>query len=385
MAEKRDYYEVLGVEKSASKDEIKKAYRKAALKYHPDRNPGDKEAEEKFKEAAEAYSVLSDDQKRARYDQFGHAGMQGGAGGFGGFGAGGFSMDDIFSNFGDIFGDFFGGGGGFSSRQRGPRVYRGQDLSLRMTLTLNEVINGTTKKVKYKRDVTCDACSGSGSKGSSSKTTCPRCSGKGVVIEVQNSFFGQVQTQRECPQCHGTGQIIKDPCTKCKGKGIVKAEVTEEIKIPAGMAEGMAFKVSGRGNQGPWGGVAGDLIVQISEEQDKTFRRDGDNILYSLPISFTTAALGGCVEVPTPDNRVRINIDPGTPAGKVLRLRNKGVPHIDRPGRGDMKIIIDVTMPASLNAEEKELLQKLRNCPHFKDETASSQETIFERMLKYLR
>ncbi|MBQ0081396.1 MAG: molecular chaperone DnaJ [Alistipes sp.] len=384
MAEKRDYYEVLGVEKSASKDEIKKAYRKAALKYHPDRNPGDKEAEEKFKEAAEAYSVLSDDQKRARYDQFGHAGMQGGAGGFGGF-SGGFSMDDIFSNFGDIFGDFFGGGSGFGSRSRGPRVYRGQDLSMRMKLTLNEVINGATKKIKYRRDVTCDACSGSGSKDGSQKVTCPRCNGRGVVIQTQQSFFGQVQTQHECPDCHGTGEIIKDPCTKCKGQGVVKAEVTEEIKIPAGLAEGMAFKVSGKGNQGPWGGVAGDMIIHVSEERDSTFRRDGDNIIYSLPISFITAALGGTVEIPTPDSRVRITIDPGTISGKVLRLRDKGIPHVDRPGRGDMKIIIDIIVPSQLTSEEKELLTKLKNCTHFKQDTESSQESIFDRILKHLR
>ena len=385
---KRDYYEVLGVEKNASADEIKKAYRKAAVKYHPDKNPGDKEAEEKFKEAAEAYDVLSDDQKRARYDQFGHAGMEGGAGGFGGgFGGGGFTMEDIFRNFGDIFGGHFGGGfGGFGggSSRGGRSVNRGSDLRVKVRLSLKEIAEGCTKKIKIAKQVACDACGGSGAKDSNGYSTCPNCNGAGYTIETVNSFFGRAQTQRVCPTCGGEGKVITSPCSKCRGEGVVRGEEVVEIRIPAGVAEGMQLSVSGKGNAARRGGINGDLLVVIEEEKNPELVRDGSDLLHNLKIPVTTAILGGEVEVPTIDSKARIKIAAGTQAGKVLRLKGKGLPELNGYGRGDILAIVDVIIPTKLTSEEKRLLEKLADQPNFKKtDTPRGEQNIFDRMRNF--
>ncbi|MBQ8854113.1 MAG: molecular chaperone DnaJ [Alistipes sp.] len=379
---KRDYYEVLGIEKGASADEIKKAYRKTALKYHPDRNPDDKEAEEKFKEAAEAYDVLSNPDKRARYDQFGHAGMDGAGAGFGGgFGGGGFSMEDIFSQFGDIFGGGFGFGGGGRARQH---TNRGSDIRIRVSLTLEEIANGVTKKLKLNKNITCDACGGSGAKDASSRVTCSNCNGQGYVMQVQNTFFGRMQSQSVCPVCGGQGTVIKDKCTKCSGEGCVKGSEVVEFNIPAGVAEGMMITVSGKGNAARQGGVNGDLLVVIEEQADPRFIRDGANLIHNLTIPVTTAILGGEVEVPTITGKAKINIVQGTQAGKVLRLRGKGLPAINSygsyNGTGDLLVVVDIAMPTSLNSEEKELVTKLSQQPHFRNPEKSNKQNIFERM-----
>ena len=377
---KRDYYEVLGIEKGASADEIKKAYRKTALKYHPDRNPDNKEAEEKFKEAAEAYDVLSNPDKRARYDQYGHAGMDGAGAGFGGFG-GGFSMEDIFSQFGDIFGGGFGFGGGGRARQR---TNRGSDIRVRVSLTLEEIANGVTKKLKLNKSVTCDACGGSGAKDASSRVTCSNCNGQGYVMQVQNTFFGRMQSQTVCPVCGGQGTVIKDKCTKCDGEGCVKGSEVVEFNIPAGVAEGMMITVSGKGNAARQGGVNGDLLVVIEEQADPRFIRDGANLIHNLTIPVTTAILGGEVEVPTITGKAKINITQGTQAGKVLRLRGKGLPAINSygsyNGTGDLLVVVDIALPTSLNSEEKELVAKLSQQPHFRNPEKSNKQNIFERM-----
>lgn len=385
---KRDYYEVLGVEKNASADEIKKAYRKAAVKYHPDKNPGDKEAEEKFKEAAEAYDVLSDDQKRARYDQFGHAGMEGGAGGFGGgFSGGGFTMEDIFRNFGDIFGGHFGGGfGGFGggSSSRGRSVNRGSDLRVKVRLSLKEIAEGCTKKIKIAKQVACDECGGTGAKDSNSYSTCPNCNGAGYTIETVNSFFGRAQTQRVCPTCGGEGKVITSPCSKCRGEGVVRGEEVVEIRIPAGVAEGMQLSVSGKGNAARRGGINGDLLVVIEEEKNPELVRDGSDLLHNLKIPVTTAILGGEVEVPTIDSKARIKIAAGTQAGKVLRLKGKGLPELNGYGRGDILAIVDVIIPTKLTSEEKCLLEKLADQPNFKKtDTPRGEQNIFDRMRNF--
>ena len=384
MAEKRDYYEVLGVEKNANADEIKKAYRKAAIKFHPDKNPGDKEAEEKFKEAAEAYDVLSNPDKRARYDQFGHAGMSGAAGGgFSGGGFGGFSMEDIFSQFGDIFGGHF---GGFSSRGGGGRrVNRGSDIRVKVKLTLAEIANGTTKKLKISKSVACDKCGGTGAKDSSSYSTCSTCNGAGYVTRVENTFFGRMQTQGVCPTCNGEGKTISAKCSACNGEGAVRGDEVVEIKIPAGVGEGMAVTVSGKGNAARRGGVNGDLIVVIEEIDDPQLMRDGNDLVHTLNITATTAILGGEVEVPTIDGRVRIKIAAGTHAGKVLRLRGKGLPDVNGYGRGDILIVVDITIPDSLNSEERKLVEKLAEQPHFKHAESVESQNIFERMKNFFR
>ena len=385
MAEKRDYYEVLGVAKNANADEIKKAYRKAAIKYHPDKNPGDKEAEEKFKEAAEAYDVLSNPDKRARYDQFGHAGMSGAAGGAGGFGGGfggGFSMEDIFSQFGDIFGGHF---GGFGGGRGGRSVKRGSDIRVRIKLTLAEIAEGTTKKIKVNKDVVCDKCGGSGAKDSSSYTTCSQCNGSGYVVTVQNTFFGRMQSQSVCPSCHGEGKIITAKCDKCHGEGIVKDSEIIEINIPAGVGEGMALTVSGKGNAARRGGVNGDLIVVIEEEAHPQLLRDGHDLIHNLNITVVTAILGGEVEVPTIDGKAKIKIAAGTHAGKVLRLRGKGLPDVNGYGRGDILIVVDITIPTSLTSEEKKLVKELAEKPHFKDAETVDNQNIFERMKSFFR
>ena len=387
MAEKRDYYEVLGVERNADADTIKKAYRKAAIKYHPDKNPGDKEAEEKFKEAAEAYDVLSNEEKRARYDRFGHAGMGGaaGGGGFGGFSGGGFSMEDIFEQFGDIFGGAFGGGFGGGSRQRSQRVNRGSDIRVTVKLSLQEISEGVTKKLKINKMVACDKCGGSGAKSSSSYATCSACNGSGYIVTVQNSFFGRMQTQSVCPTCGGSGKVITERCDKCSGEGAMKGQEIVEVKIPAGVGDGMAITVRGKGNAARQGGVAGDLLVVIEEEHNPQLVRDGNDLIHNLNITVTTAILGGEVEVPTIDGKARIKIAPGTHAGKVLRLRGKGIPDVNGYGRGDIMVVVDITIPDDLTREERELVEKLSEKPHFKEAEGVENQNIFERMKNFFR
>lgn len=384
---KRDYYEVLGIDKNASEDEIKKAYRKLAIKYHPDRNPDSKEAEEKFKEAAEAYDVLHDPQKRQQYDQFGFNAP--GAGGFGGFGeTGGFSMDDIFSMFGDVFGGH-GGFGGFSgfggegSRQR-PQ-YRGSDLRLKVKLSLQEIATGVTKKFKVKKDVTCTHCHGSGAENGSKSETCPTCHGSGVVVKTVRTMLGMMQTQTECPTCHGEGTVIKDKCHQCHGTGVVKGEEIVEIKIPAGVAEGMVVNVPGKGNAGQRNGINGNIQVYIEEEENDTFIRDGQDIVYNLLLDFPTAALGGDVEIPTLEGtRVRIKIDAGTQPGKTLRLRGKGLPAVQGygSGKGDLVVHISVFVPKTLNREEKNMLESLRNNDNFKGDNVTKR-SIFKKFRNF--
>ncbi len=389
MAEKRDYYEVLGVEKNADAETIKKAYRKAAIKFHPDKNPGDKEAEEKFKEAAEAYDVLSNDDKRARYDRFGHAGMNGGAGGAGGFGgfggAGGFSMDDIFEQFGDIFGGAFGGFGGGRGRGGRQRVNRGSDVRITVRLTLKEIAEGVTKKLKINKIVACEKCGGTGAKDKSAYSTCTQCGGSGYVITVQNSFFGRMQTQSVCPTCQGEGRIIKDKCTHCGGEGTERGDKIVEVKIPAGVSEGMALTLQGMGNAARHGGINGDLIVVIKEEEHADFERSGNNLVHNLRISVTTAILGGDAEVPTIDGRVRISIDAGTQSGKVMRLRGKGLPDVNGRGRGDIIIVVDVVIPTELTKEERKLVEQLSEQPNFKQTESKQDQDILSRMKNFFR
>ena len=381
--EKRDYYEVLGVEKNASADEIKKAYRKKAIQYHPDRNPGDKEAEEKFKEAAEAYEVLSNPDKRARYDQFGHAGVSGAAGNGGACGgfSGGRSMDDIFSMFGDIFGGHggFGGFGGFggggSSQQR---RYRGSDLRVKVKLTLKEISTGVEKKFKLKKYVPCPHCHGSGAEGTGGVETCPTCKGTGSVIRNQQTILGTMQTRTTCPTCGGEGHIIKNKCKECGGEGIVYGEEVVTVKIPKGVAEGMQLSMSGKGNAGKHNGVAGDLLILIEEEPDKELIRDENDLIYNLLLNFPTAALGGTVEIPTIDGRVKVKIEPGTQPGKVLRLRNKGLPSVNGYGTGDLLVNVSIYVPETLSKEEKKMLEELDASDNFKPNT-SIKEKIFKK------
>ncbi len=391
MAEKRDYYEVLGVQKSANADEIKKAYRKAAIKFHPDKNPGDKAAEDNFKEAAEAYDVLSNDDKRARYDRFGHAGMggassAGGAGGYGGFGGGGFSMDDIFSQFGDIFGGHFSGGGfGGGQSRGGQRVNKGTDIRIKVKLSLKEVAEGVTKKVKITKQVACDKCNGTGAKDSSSYSTCHTCNGSGYVSRIENSFFGRVQTQGVCPTCGGSGKVITEKCDKCHGNGTNRGEEVIEIKIPAGVGDGMVLKVSGKGNAPAHGGVNGDLHVVIEEENNPELIRDGNDLIHNLNITIPTAILGGTIEIPTVDGRAKIKIPAGTHAGKVLRLGGKGIPDVNGYGQGDILVVVDITIPDKLSSEEKRTIEKLAKMPAFEKATSVKNQNIFERMKSFFR
>ena len=385
---KRDYYEVLEVAKNASADEIKKAYRKAAIKYHPDKNPGDKEAEEKFKEAAEAYDVLSNPDKRARYDQFGHEGMNGGFGGAGGagggFGGGGFTMEDIFANFGDIFGGHFGGfssAGGFGRGQQ--RVNRGSDLRIKVRLSLKEIVSGTTKKLKINKTIACDQCGGTGAKNKEAYKTCPTCNGAGYVNQVVDTFFGRTQTTKPCPECHGEGKIITDPCPKCHGEGTIKGEEVIEIKIPAGVGDGMQLSVSGKGNAARHGGIPGDLLVLIEEEKDPNFVRDGNDLIHNLNITVPQAILGGSIEVPLVEGRAKIKIEPGTHTGKVLRLRGKGILDVNGYGRGDILIVVNIVVPNKITAEEKQLIEKLAESPSFKSAPDTKEPNIFERMQKF--
>ncbi|WP_276816740.1 molecular chaperone DnaJ [Segatella maculosa] len=379
MAQKRDYYEVLGVQKTATDEEIKIAYRKIAIKYHPDRNPGDKEAEERFKEAAEAYEVLHDSQKRQQYDQFGFDGLQGAGGGFGG----GMDMDDIFSMFGDIFGGHS-GFGGFGGRQRQTQ-YRGADLRLKVSLTLEEVATGVTKKFKVRKDIECKHCHGSGAEGGSGSETCPNCGGRGVVMKTVRTMLGMMQTQTECPQCHGEGTIIKNKCKECGGTGVVKGEEVVEIQIPAGVAQGMVINVPGKGNAGMHNGITGNIQVLIEELPHETFVRDGQDIIYNLLLDFPTAALGGEVEIPTiQGTKVKIKIDAGTQPGKTLRLRGKGLPAIQGygSGMGDLVINISVYIPKTLDKDEKKAIETFKDSDNFKGD-ATTKQTIFQKFRNY--
>jgi molecular chaperone DnaJ len=379
--EKRDYYEVLGVEKTATADEIKKAYRKKAIQYHPDKNPGDKEAEEKFKEAAEAYEVLSNPDKRARYDQFGHAGMGGAAGGGGPFG-GGFSgnmnMDDIFSMFGDIFGGHSGFGGGFGGGQTQQRRFRGSDLRVKAKLTLKEVSEGVEKKFRLKKYVQCSCCHGSGAEGDSGTETCKTCHGTGSVVRTQQTILGAMQTRVTCPDCGGEGKIIKNKCKQCGGDGIVYGEEIVSVKIPAGVAEGMQLSMNGKGNAGKHNGVPGDLLIVIEEEPHPELIRDDNDLIYNLLLSVPTAALGGTVEIPTIDGKVKVKIEPGTQPGKVMRLRGKGLPSVNSYGTGDLLVNVSVYIPETMTKDEKAAMEKMAASDSFKP-NPTLKEKIFRK------
>lgn len=371
MSEKRDYYEVLGVDKGATDEDLKKAYRKLAIKYHPDKNPGDKEAEEKFKELAEAYDVLSDPQKRARYDQFGHAGVGSSAASGGGFG-GGMSMEDIFSRFGDLFGDRFGGFGGFGGG--GHQTPRGSDLRARVKLNLEEIEQGVEKKLKVKKYVHCSRCHGERTTEPDGRKTCTTCQGRGVVMQMQNTFFGQMQSQSVCPTCQGQGEVITKPCAQCQGKGTQIGEEIVSFRIPAGVAEGMQLTVPGKGNAAPAGGVNGNLLVIIQEEEDPNLIRNGNDLIYNLLISVPHAIKGGAVEVPTIGGRARVTIEPGTQPGKILRLRGKGLPEVNGYGRGDLLVNVNVYIPETLEGGGKELLDQLDTNEGFKPTEAARRE-----------
>jgi molecular chaperone DnaJ len=377
---KRDYYEILGIAKGASADEIKKSYRKVAMQYHPDRNPGDKAAEEKFKEAAEAYEILSDTDKRAQYDRYGHAGLSGNGRGFGG---GGMNMDDIFSQFGDIFGDdlfgsFFGGRrGGGNSRGRG---VRGSNLRVKIKLNYEEIAKGVSKNIKVKKYVSCSTCTGTGAKDKNSIQTCSTCGGSGQVRRVSNTFLGQMQTVATCPTCNGEGSIVTAKCSVCKGEGRVYGEETVTIDIPAGVQEGMQLSVGGRGNAGERGGPSGDLIILIEEEQHPELHRDGLNVAYELHLSFTDAVFGLQAEVPTIDGKAKIKIPPGTQSGKIFRLKGKGFPGVNSYERGDQLIHINVWTPQHVTPEEKAMLEKLSDSPNFQPKPDKNERSFFDKV-----
>lgn len=377
---KRDYYEILEVSKTASVEEIKKAYRKKAIQYHPDRNPDDTEAEEKFKEAAEAYEVLSDQNKRTRYDQFGHAGVGGAAGG--GFG-GGMSMEDIFSQFGDIFGGHFGGFGGFGGfgSRGGQHVNRGSDLRVKVKLNLKEILHGVDKKIKVKKYLSCSHCNGSGAENGSAFETCTTCKGAGVVTRVANTILGQMQTSSTCPTCNGEGKSITKKCVHCNGEGMLRDEEVITIKIPAGVQEGMQLSMNGKGNAARRGGVNGDLLILVEEEEHPELIRDENDLIYNLFLSFPTAVLGGSVEVPTIDGMAKVKIDPGTQPGKVLRLRNKGLPTINSYGTGDLLVNVNVYVPESLSDKERKTMTEFENSENFIP-SKSAKKSIFSKFRK---
>ena len=374
---KRDYYEVLGVEKTASADEIKKAYRKKAIQYHPDKNPGDKAAEEKFKEAAEAYEVLSNPDKRARYDQFGHAGVEGaaGAGGFGGFGGQGMSMDDIFSMFGDIFGGHggFGGFGGGAGQSR-QRKFRGADLRVKVKLNLKEISTGVEKKFKLKKYVQCSHCHGTGAEGDGGVETCPTCHGTGSVTRTQQSIFGMMQTQTVCPQCNGEGKIVKDPCPDCRGTGKVRKSKKIEVDIPAGIDDGQTIQLSGKGEAGDKGGPNGDLLLTIRVHPHQMFKREGTNVFIDMPISFVQAALGATVQVPTLDGPVELKIPEGTQTGSKFRMKGRGIPSIRSKVRGDQYVTVNVEVPRNLNSKQKELLREFEEDKNYKQKKSFAEK-----------
>jgi molecular chaperone DnaJ len=380
MSTKRDYYEILGVTKSSSAEEIKKAYRKVAMQYHPDRNPGDKAAEEKFKEAAEAYEVLSDGDKKAQYDRYGHAGVSGNGRGF----SGNPNMEDIFSQFGDIFGDdlfgsFFGGGrrGGGGSRSRG---VRGSNLRVKIKLNYEEIAKGVTKNIKVKKYISCNTCSGSGAKDKGSIQTCSTCGGSGQVRKVTSTFLGQMQTVTTCPTCNGEGSIVTSKCTVCKGEGRVYGEETVTIDIPAGVQEGMQLSVGGRGNAGERGGMAGDLIILIEEESHPELHRDGLNVAYELYISFSDAVFGLNAEVPTIDGKAKIKIPPGTQSGKIFRLKGKGFPGVNSYEKGDQLIHVNVWTPQHVSPEEKAILEKLGDSANFQPKPDKNERSFFDKV-----
>lgn len=377
---KRDFYEILGVAKTASADEIKKAYRKVAMQYHPDRNPGDKAAEEKFKEAAEAYEVLSDKDKRAQYDRFGHAGL----GNTGGFGGGNMNMDDIFSQFGDIFGDdifgsFFGGGGRGRSAGRG-RGTRGSNLRIKLKMNYEEIAKGANKTIKVKKYVSCTTCSGSGAKDKGAIQSCSTCGGSGQVRKVTNTFLGQMQTVTTCPTCNGEGTTITSKCNSCKGEGRVYAEETVTIDIPAGVQEGMQLSVGGKGNAGERGGPPGDLIVLIEEEAHPQLQREGLNVVYDLHISFPDAVFGANLEVPTIDGKAKIKIPAGTQGGKIFRLKGKGFPAINSYEKGDQLIHVNIWTPQNLSSEEKSIMEKLHESPNFQPKPEKDEKSFFDKV-----
>ena len=376
---KRDYYEVLGVGKNATPEELKKAYRKLALQYHPDRNPGDKEAEEKFKEAAEAYDVLSNPDKKARYDQFGHAGVDSA------YGQGGMDMNDIFSQFGSIFSDLFGGGfrtgfTGFGGGGGGARrVLRGTNLRIKVKLTLEEIDRGCEKKIKVSKYVPCKSCNGTGSSDGKNET-CSHCHGTGVVTETRRTMLGMMQTQSACPQCGGEGTIVKNKCHECHGDGIVKSDEIITIKIPAGVQDGMQLAMQGQGNAAPRGGIAGDLIVLVEELEHDTFERQESNLYYNAFITYAQAAMGGTVEIPTLNGKVKIKVEQGTPSGKVVRLRGKGLPEMNGYGRGDLLVSLNVWVPKSLTKEERKTLEELDKHDNFQPNPTKQDRGFFDKM-----
>jgi len=377
---KRDYYEILEVPKSASKEEIKKAYRQKALQYHPDKNPGDKTAEDKFKEAAEAYEILSDDNKKARYDQFGHAGVSGASG----FGGGGMSMDDIFSHFGDIFSDMGGFGfssfGGFGGRQQSQRMSRGSNLRVKVKLSLPEIAQGTEKKLKLKKYITCKSCSGTGAEGNSGHSTCNACNGTGQITRITNTILGRMQTSSVCGNCGGSGKVITRKCTACYGEGIVQDEELVTVKIPAGVTEGMQLNISGRGNAARRGGINGDLIVVIEEEPHTELVRDGNDLIYPLFVSIPDAALGTTVEIPTIDGKVKIKVEQGTQPGKILRLRGKGIPEVNGYSRGDLLVTVNVWIPRDVSREERSILERLSTSKNFHPQPTQEDKSFFQKV-----
>ncbi|GAB4332253.1 MAG: molecular chaperone DnaJ [Flammeovirgaceae bacterium] len=376
---KRDYYEVLGVEKNASAEDIKKAYRKVAIKYHPDKNPGDKEAEDKFKEAAEAYEVLSNPDKRARYDRFGHKGMEGS------FSEGFSSFEDIFSQFSDIFGesggfgDFFGRGRGRGGRD----MKKGSNLRIKLKVTLQEVATGVEKKIKVNRQDKCTDCEGNGSKNGTSLQACPQCSGTGHVKKVVNTMLGQMISTNTCPKCEGEGTIVTQACPTCAGEGRIQKEEVITIKIPAGVGEGMQLAMQGKGNYPRRGGVSGDLLIVIEEEEDEFLKRDGNNLHYELHISFPDAALGTVCEVPTINGKVKVPIDAGTQSGKILRLRGKGIKDINGYQTGDQLVHINVFVPTKLTDEERKLIEKLRDSKSFNPNPSKSEKGFWNKMKEF--
>jgi molecular chaperone DnaJ len=376
---KRDYYDVLGVSKSANETEIKKAYRKLALKFHPDKNPDNPEAEDKFKEAAEAYDILSTSEKKQRYDQYGHSGMGGAAGG-GGFGGGGMDMDDIFSNFGDIFGGGFGGGGG--SRRSGRRVNRGSNLRVKVKLTLEEVANGVTKKIKVNKQISCNSCSGSGAQDGDFDN-CGTCHGSGQVTRIANTILGQMQTASVCPSCGGEGKTIKNKCKSCYGDGVERGEEVISVDIPAGVEEGMQLSVSGKGNAAARGGVPGDLLVVIEEIPHDKLHRDGINVYHDLYISIPDAILGTSVEIPIIGGKAKVKIDPGTQAGKILRLKGKGLPSVQRYGQGDLLVNINVWTPQELSKEERQAMESFQESDNFAPNPTGKEKSFFNRVKEF--
>ncbi len=377
----QDYYEILEVSRSASPGEIKKAYRKKALEYHPDRNPGNNASEQQFKEAAEAYEVLRDPDKRSRYDRFGHAGVKNGGGGFGG--AAGMSMDDIFSQFGDIFEGFgFGGGfGGGATRRRRPN--QGSNLRVRVKLSLEEVTNGVNKKIKVKKYLKCEPCSGSGAKGAEAYDTCGTCHGSGQVARVTNTILGQMQTASPCPACGGQGQTIREKCPSCAGNGVIKGDDVISVDIPPGVDDGMQLSVAGKGNAPARGGVPGDLIILVEIKTHEHLQRDGNNLLYNLYVSFPEAVVGTTVTVPTIDGKVKLKVEPGTQPGKILRLRNKGIPYLQQRSRGDQLINVNVWTPQQVSKEEKEMMDKLKDSDNFKPDPGKGERSFFDKMKEY--